>query len=110
MVAAIREEFLGSTRSQRLPEFRMVSYLSGLYSDSFPGHCCKSEDYLSLRQQAYTLLDAATGNLVWRFDTELPLGNSPSVFDGVVYVGGYDRKLYALNVATGAKTMVLRQR
>lgn len=48
-------------------------------------------------------LDAATGNLVWRFDTELPLGNSPSVFNGVVYVGGYDRKLYALNAATGAK-------
>ena len=50
----------------------------------------------------YTL-DAATGDLLWRFDTELPLGNSPTVFEGVVYVGGFDRKLYALDASTGAK-------
>jgi outer membrane protein assembly factor BamB len=46
-------------------------------------------------------LDADNGALVWRFDTEMPLGNSPTVKDGVVYVGGHDRKLYALNAATG---------
>ncbi|MCC6189299.1 MAG: PQQ-binding-like beta-propeller repeat protein [Anaerolineales bacterium] len=47
-------------------------------------------------------LDAATGAVAWRFDTELPLGNSPTVSDGVVYVGGYDRKLHALRAADGA--------
>ena len=46
-------------------------------------------------------LRAATGELVWRYDTELPLGNSPTVVDGVVYVGGYDRKLHALNALNG---------
>ena len=48
-------------------------------------------------------LDAATGSLVWRYDTELPLGNSPTVFAGVVYVGGFDRKLHALDGLTGVK-------
>lgn len=47
-------------------------------------------------------LHAATGDLVWRFDTELPLGNSPTYADGVIYVGGYDRKIHALNALTGA--------
>ena len=37
-----------------------------------------------------------------RFDTELPLGHSPTVADGVVYFGGYDRKIHALNALTGA--------
>ncbi len=41
-------------------------------------------------------------DLAWRFDTELPLGNSPTYDNGVVYVGGFDRKLYALNATTGA--------
>ena len=47
-------------------------------------------------------LDAATGAVAWRFDTELPLGHSPTVADGVVYFGGYDRKIHALNALTGA--------
>ena len=41
-------------------------------------------------------------DLAWRFDTELPLGNSPTYDNGVVYVGGFDRKLYALNANTGS--------
>ncbi|MEW6651374.1 MAG: PQQ-binding-like beta-propeller repeat protein, partial [Chloroflexota bacterium] len=47
-------------------------------------------------------LNATNGAEVWRFDTELPLGNSPTVADGVVYVGGFDRRLYALRVSDGA--------
>ena len=46
-------------------------------------------------------LHAATGDLVWRYDTELPLGNSPTVADGVLYVGGYDRRLHALDALEG---------
>jgi outer membrane protein assembly factor BamB len=48
-------------------------------------------------------LNADNGNLEWRFNTELPLGNSPTVAAGVVYVAGYDRKLHALNVQNGAQ-------
>ncbi|NJN54722.1 MAG: PQQ-binding-like beta-propeller repeat protein [Anaerolineae bacterium] len=47
------------------------------------------------------VLNATNGELAWRYDTELPLGNSPTVVNNVVYVGGYDRKLHALNAQTG---------
>jgi outer membrane protein assembly factor BamB len=56
--------------------------------------------FISTARGLYTL-DAADGHEVWRFDTELPLGNSPTVSDGVVYVAGYDRKLHALNAVNG---------
>ncbi|MBX2998560.1 MAG: PQQ-binding-like beta-propeller repeat protein [Caldilineaceae bacterium] len=58
--------------------------------------------YLSTARGLY-VLKAATGDLVWRYDTELPLGHSPTVIGGKVYVGGYDKKLHALNALTGAK-------
>lgn len=45
------------------------------------------------------VLDAENGNLVCRFDTELPV-STPSVESGVVYVPGFDRTLYALNSST----------
>ena len=47
-------------------------------------------------------LNAANGDEVWRFDTELPLGNSPTVDNGIVYVGGLDKNLYALRATDGA--------
>jgi hypothetical protein len=46
-------------------------------------------------------LHAHTGELAWRFDTQLPLGNSPTVINGIVYVGGYDRKIHALRATNG---------
>ncbi len=42
------------------------------------------------------VLDAENGNLVCRFDTELPVA-TPTVDNGVVYLPGMDRKLYSLN-------------
>ncbi|MCB0193210.1 MAG: PQQ-binding-like beta-propeller repeat protein, partial [Anaerolineae bacterium] len=57
--------------------------------------------YASTARGLYAL-DAATGNEVWRFDTEMPLGHSPTVVDGVVYVGGFDKRVYALNADTGS--------
>ncbi len=56
--------------------------------------------YVSTARGLYAL-DAVSGATVWRYDTELPLGNSPTVSDGVVYVGGYDKKLHALDAVTG---------
>jgi len=56
--------------------------------------------YISTARGLYAL-NADNGSVVWRFDTELPLGNSPTVMDSVVYVGGYDRKLHALDAING---------
>ncbi|MDT8305499.1 MAG: PQQ-binding-like beta-propeller repeat protein [Anaerolineae bacterium] len=56
--------------------------------------------YVSTAKGLYAL-NAADGALAWRFDTEMPLGNSPTVANGVVYVGGYDRKLHALDAQSG---------
>ena len=57
--------------------------------------------YISTARGLYALY-ASNGEVAWRFDTQLPLGNSPTVVDGVVYVGGYDRKIHALNAINGS--------
>lgn len=46
-------------------------------------------------------LDAATGEIAWRFDTELPLGNAPTVSNGIIYAPGFDRKVHVLEARTG---------
>jgi outer membrane protein assembly factor BamB len=51
--------------------------------------------YVSTARGLYAL-DAGNGDIVWVFPTEVPLGHSPTVFGNVLYVGGYDRKLYAI--------------
>jgi outer membrane protein assembly factor BamB len=56
--------------------------------------------YIATARGLYALR-ADNGEVVWRFDTQMPLGNSPTVANGVVYVGGYDRKIHALNALTG---------
>jgi uncharacterized repeat protein (TIGR01451 family) len=48
-------------------------------------------------------LDADTGAQRWVYPTQMPLGNSPTISNGVAYVGGFDHKLYAINAATGTK-------
>jgi outer membrane protein assembly factor BamB len=40
--------------------------------------------------------------LLWTYKTGATVSSSPSVVDGVVYVGSLDRNLYALDAATGA--------
>ncbi len=61
--------------------------------------------YVSTAKGLYAL-NSETGALRWVFPTELPLGHSPTVADGVVYVGGYDHYLYALNAYTGQQLWV----
>ena len=41
-------------------------------------------------------LDAATGEMIWRFHTGYNVYSSPAVVDGVVYVGSEDDHVYAL--------------
>lgn len=57
--------------------------------------------YVATAKGLYAL-NANNGAVAWRFDTEMPLGNSPTVVDDILYVGGYDRKLHALDARTGA--------
>ncbi len=56
--------------------------------------------YISTARGLYALR-ANTGAVAWRYDTEMPLGNSPTVANGIVYVGGFDRKLHALDAIRG---------
>lgn len=56
--------------------------------------------YVSTANGLYAL-DAATGSLVWVYPTEMPLGHSPTIIDGVAYVGGFDHKLHAVDAYTG---------
>lgn len=41
--------------------------------------------------------------LAWRFDTNGPVYSSAAIKDNKVYIGSYDKSLYCLDAATGAK-------
>jgi len=56
--------------------------------------------YISTARGLYAL-DADTGAEKWIYPTEFPLGHSPTITNGVAYVGGFDRKLHAINAQTG---------
>lgn len=56
--------------------------------------------YIASARGLYAL-NAKDGTLVWRFDTELPPGNAPTIDGGTCYVGGMDRRLHALDADTG---------
>lgn len=45
--------------------------------------------------------NALNGSVDWVYPTELPLGNSPTFSNSIIYVGGYDKKIHALNATTG---------
>jgi hypothetical protein len=56
--------------------------------------------YIATARGLYAL-DAESGAERWVYPTALPLGHSPTVQDGVVYVGGFDHKLHAIDAFTG---------
>jgi len=56
--------------------------------------------YISTASGLYAL-DAETGAERWVYPTEIPLGHSPTVNDGAIYVGGFDHKLHAIDAFTG---------
>ena len=43
----------------------------------------------------------ADGSQSWVYGTEMPLGNSPTYYNGTLYVGGYDHKIHAVNSSNG---------
>jgi outer membrane protein assembly factor BamB len=47
-------------------------------------------------------LDEATGAIVWRSPLADYSTSSPAIANGVVYVGSYDTRLYAIDALTGA--------
>jgi len=47
-------------------------------------------------------LNASTGALLWKYKTGLNVKSSPTVTNGVVYVGSDDNNVYALNAINGA--------
>lgn len=45
--------------------------------------------------------DANTGQDLWKYPTQLPLGHSPTYDNGYLYVGGLDKKLHKVSASTG---------
>ena len=56
--------------------------------------------YIATARGLYAL-NAESGDQRWVYPTEMPLGHSPTVQDGVVYVGGFDHKLHAIDAFSG---------
>jgi len=56
--------------------------------------------YVSTARGLYAL-DAETGQENWVYPTAMPLGHSPTVVDGVAYVGCFDRRVQAPDTETG---------
>ncbi|MFC1922174.1 PQQ-binding-like beta-propeller repeat protein [Chloroflexota bacterium] len=56
--------------------------------------------YISTASGLYAL-DADSGAEKWVYPTEMPLGHSPTIYQGIAYVGGHDRRLHAVDANTG---------
>ena len=52
---------------------------------------------------AVTFICACT-NKVWEFKTGAKVESSPTIINGYVYAGSFDRKVYCLDAANGKKT------
>ncbi|MBN1657091.1 MAG: PQQ-binding-like beta-propeller repeat protein [Anaerolineae bacterium] len=62
--------------------------------------------YISTARGLYVLYTGtgtagSAGEIAWVYPTELPMGHSPTVYNGVVYVGGLDHKLHTIDALTG---------
>ena len=75
----------------------------GVNSDSLPGEWAMFRHDLGHSGTIDSNSILPQGELKWVFSTGAPIHSSPAVADGIVYVGSRDFKLYALDVATGAK-------
>ena len=57
--------------------------------------------YISTASGLYAI-DSTTGAEKWVYATEFPLGHSPTIHNGVAYVGGLDNKIHAIDANTGS--------
>ncbi|HZD57289.1 MAG TPA: PQQ-binding-like beta-propeller repeat protein, partial [Anaerolineales bacterium] len=55
--------------------------------------------YISTARGLYAF--TPDGEEKWIYPTELPLGHSPTIDNGVAYVGGFDKKIHAIDAYTG---------
>ncbi len=75
----------------------------GVNSNSLPGEWAMFRHDLSRSGAADSSGTLPQGELKWVFSTGAPIHSSPAVADDTVYVGSQDKKLYALDAATGAE-------
>jgi len=59
--------------------------------------------FVSSGYRHVTALDAASGNVVWKQDTDLPIHGAPTVAANRLYVVDVDNQLLALDVNTGSQ-------
>jgi len=57
--------------------------------------------YLATSRGLY-VYNASDGAAVWKYDTEMPV-YTPTVVNGVVYFGSFDKKVHALNASNGTQ-------
>jgi len=55
--------------------------------------------YVSTARGLYALRE--DGSLAWVYPTDMPLGHSPTIAQGVAYVGCFDARIHAVNALTG---------
>lgn len=60
----------------------------------------ESKIFISTSKGLYAF-NADTGAVEWVYPTELPLGHSPTYSDGILYVGGMDRRIHAVDADNG---------
>jgi eukaryotic-like serine/threonine-protein kinase len=58
--------------------------------------------YIGSGDHSVYALDAASGDLRWKFATGDVVHATPAVAGGLVYIGSWDRNFYALDAASGA--------
>ena len=63
--------------------------------------------YISTARGLYAV-NADTGDLRWVYPTEMPLGHSPTIYNGIAYVGGLDHKLHAIEANPDVTQLPLR--
>lgn len=82
-----------------------------------PKWFCVIEPYISQKVQLIAVKDtiyvstakgviavnADNGKIRWQYKTEMPIGHSPTVSNGVLYVGCFDNKIHAVDTKTGKK-------
>ena len=65
--------------------------------------------YVATARGLYAI-QASNGNVRWKFNTNVPIGHTPTVIGNVIYFGSYDKKVYALqDNTTGYQTLWSRE-